>query len=186
MKKIVFFNGSPRSDGNTITILNAIAKSVRDCGGDVKFYNLLKMKFKSCQGCFACRFNDTCVIKDEITEAVNELKTADGVVIGSPIYMMQVCAPIKNLYDRFFPLTDIEFKPRFGIKKAVTVYSQGSDDPNAYESYFEYIASLFPMFGFKLIDNIVCPMGNDPARADNTREIMIRAYNAGIALMDDK
>lgn len=185
MKKVVFFNGSPRSDGNTVSVMNAIAKSVRDCGAEAKFYNLLKMKYRACQGCFACRFQEDCAIKDEITEAVQELKTADAVVIGSPIYMMQVCGPVKNLYDRLFPLTDMEYKPRFGIKKAITVYSQGSDDPHAYESYFEYMSSLYPMFGFQLIDNIVCPMGNDPARAETSQELMMRAYSDGVRLLED-
>ena len=30
MKKIVIYNGSPRMDGNTVTILNAIAQGARD------------------------------------------------------------------------------------------------------------------------------------------------------------
>ena len=185
MKKVVFFNGSPRSDGNTVSVMNAIAKCVRDCGAEAKFYNLLKMKYRACQGCFGCRFQEDCTIKDEISEAINELKTADAVVIGSPIYMMQVCGPIKNLYDRFFPLTDMEWKPRFGTKKAITVYSQGADDPHAYESYFEYLHSLFPMFGFKLIDCMICAEGNDPSRADTNQEIMLHAYEAGMRLVKD-
>ena len=58
------------------------------------------------------------------------MKTADAVVVGSPIYIMQMTGPVKNLYDRFFPLTDDRmYRPRFGTKKMVTVYTQGMDDP---------------------------------------------------------
>lgn len=182
MKKVVIFNGSPRMDGNTVTVLNNIARGARDNGAEVKFYTLFKMKFMACQSCFACRLQDDCLIKDELHEALQEVKDADAVVVGSPIYMMQMTGPVKNLYDRFFPLMDKNGSPRFGTKKMITVYSQGLDDPHAFDSYFEYTASLFPSFGFELIDNIVCINANDPESAERDRDLKIRAYEGGKAL----
>ncbi len=114
------------------------------------------MKFMACQSCFACRMKDDCVINDELHEALQKVKSADAVVIGSPIYMMQMTGPVKNLYDRLFPLMDLQGRPRFGAKKMITVYSQGMDDEHAYDSYFEYTAAMYPSFGFELVDNIVC------------------------------
>ena len=58
MKEIVIFNGSPRMDGNTATLLNLIARGARDQGAEVHFYTLFKMKFMACQSCFACRMAD--------------------------------------------------------------------------------------------------------------------------------
>ena len=183
MKEIVIFNGSPRMDGNTATLLNLIAKGARDHGAEVKFYTLFKMKFMACQSCFACRMNDDCVIKDELHEALQKVKTADAVVIGSPIYHMQMTGPVKNLYDRLFPLTDSDYKPRFGTKKMVTVYAQGMDDPSLFESYFEYTAAMFPTFGFDLVENIVCTGAYDPEAADRDAALKIRAYEAGKKLV---
>ena len=128
MKQIVVFNGSPRMDGNTVTVLDVIAKGARDNAAEVKYYTLFKMKFMACQSCFACRMKEDCVINDELHEALQKVKAADAVVIGSPIYMMQMTGPVKNLYDRLFPLMDTEGKPRFGTKKLVTVWSQSVDD----------------------------------------------------------
>ena len=112
MKKVVIFNGSPRMDGNIATILNIIARGARDKGAEVKFYTLFKMKFMACQSCFSCRLNPDCAINDELRAALQHVKDADSIVVGSPIYMMQVTGPVKNMYDRFFPLMDTEFKPR--------------------------------------------------------------------------
>ena len=67
----------------------------------------------------------------------------------------------------------------------VTVYSQGMDDPHAYDSYFEYTAAMFPSFGFELVDNIVCTNANDPESAEQDAELKIRAYEAGKALALD-
>lgn len=185
MKEIVIFNGSPRMDGNTATLLNLVAKGGRDNGADVHSYTLFKMKFMACQSCFACRLKDDCVINDEVHEALQKVKTADGVVIGSPIYMMQMTGPVKNLYDRFFPLTDTEWRPRFGIKKMVAVYTQGMADPCLFESYFDYTAAMFPWFGFDLVETIVCTDANDPETAEHDAALKIRAYEAGRMLALD-
>ena len=182
MREIVVFNGSPRMDGNTTTILDLVAKGARELGAQVKYYTLFKMKFMACQGCFGCRLQPDCVIKDEVHEALQRVKTADAVVIGSPIYMMQMTGPVKNLHDRLFPLMDTEGQPRFGGKKLVTVYTQSLDDVHAYDSYFEYTAAMYPSFGFEWVDNIVCPNANDPESAEHDEGLRVRAYEAGAAL----
>lgn len=182
MKQIVIFNGSPRKDGNTATLLDTIARGARDMGAEVKYYTLFKMKFMACQSCFACRVKDDCIINDEVHEALQKVKEADAVVIGSPIYMMQMTGPVKNLYDRLFPLTDSNYQPRFGKKKIVTVYSQGMEDPHMFDSYFEYTAAMFPALGFELVDHIVCTNGNDPESVEHDAELKIRAYEVGKAL----
>ena len=184
MKQVVMFNGSPRMDGNIATIINTIARGVQDGGGEAKTYTLFKMKFMACQSCFQCRMGKgDCAINDEITAALEKVKTADALVIGSPIYMLQMSGPVKNLYDRFFPLTDVNYQPRYGTKKLLTVYSQGMDDPHIFDSYFEYTAAIFPAFGFDLVENMVCTNGNDPESAERNAELKIRAYEAGKALV---
>lgn len=179
MKEIVMINGSPRMDGNTTTLLNAVSKGAQDNGAVVKIYTLFKMKFMACQSCFSCRIHDDCIIKDGLHEVLQKVKTAHAIVVGSPIYMMQMSGPVKNMYDRFFPLTDADYKPRFGTRKMLTVYSQGFEDPHMFESYFEYTAAMFPALGFELMDNIVSTNGNDPESADKNSELKISAYEAG-------
>lgn len=185
MRQIVIFNGSPRMDGNTATLLNLVAKGAGDAGAEVHFHTLFKMKFMACQSCFSCRMNDDCVINDEVHAALQQVKVAHAVVIGSPIYMMQMTGPVKNLYDRFFPLTDADWRPRFGTKKMVAVYTQGMDDPHLYESYFEYTAAMFPWFGFDLVETIVCTNANDPESAERDTALKTRAYEAGKSLALD-
>lgn len=179
MKKIVIYNGSPRMDGNTVTLLNLVAQGARDNGAEVEFKTLFKMKFMACQSCFYCRMNDDCIIKDELHTALQQVKEADAVVIGSPIYFMQMSGMTKNLYDRFFPLVGQDGAPRFGTKKMATVYSQGLEDEHAYDSYFDYVSSTFPAYGFEWVDNIVCTHANDPESAERNPDLKIRAYELG-------
>lgn len=179
MKEVIIFNGSPRMDGNIATLLNAVSRGAQDTGAQVKTYTLFKMKYMACQSCFYCRLHDDCIINDELHEALCKIKTAHAVVIGSPIYMMQMTGPVKNLYDRLFPLINTQGSPRFGEKKMLTVYAQGLDDPHAFDSYFDYTAALYPSMGLNLTENIVCTNSNDPESAERNKALMIRAYEAG-------
>ena len=183
MKKVVIFNGSPRKDGNITTILDTIAQGVRDTGAEASYHILFKMKFMACQGCFACRLQGDCIINDEVHDVLQKVKEADAVVIGSPIYMMQVTGPVKNLYDRLYPLMDINCTPRYGRKKFVAVYSQGTPDPDMYRSYFDYTAAMYPAYGFDLIDTLVCTNATDPEAADKNKALKQRAYDLGQSLV---
>ena len=123
---------------------------------------------------------DDCMVNDELRKALQKVKEADAVVIGSPVYFMQVTGPVKNLYDRLFPLIGENGEPRFGKKKIVTVYTQDFDDPHAFDTYFDYLAQgMFPGFGFVDEDRIVCVNANNPETAENNRELKQNAYDVG-------
>ncbi len=182
MKKAVIFNGSTRYDGNGSTILQFIERGLKEHNAQVKVYNLFQLKMSACMGCFACRLDDKgkCVIEDELTAAIEELKTADIVVIDSPIFFMHMSGMVKNLYDRFYPLIANDFSPRFGTKKIVTVYTQGGADPHMYESYFDYVSQcILPSFGFVDEHRIVCPNATNPETAEKSRELTTNAYELG-------
>ncbi len=179
MKKVVIFNGSPRMDGNTATILKMIERGAREHHAEVKSYTLFKMKFMACQGCFGCRMQEDCMVNDELKKALSDVKDADAVVIGSPVYFMQVTGPVKNMYDRFFPLIGEGGAPRFGEKKIVTVYSQDHEDPDMFRMYFDYLAVLFPGFGFVQEERVVCVGANNPETAEKDGELKRRAYEIG-------
>lgn len=179
MRKIVVFNGSPRKDGNTTTLLDMIARGAREHNAEVEYKILFKMKFMACQGCFNCRINTDCAINDEITAVMEKVKEADAIVIGSPVYFMQVTGPVKNLYDRLFPLLGEDGGPRYGQKNIVTVYTQEFDDPHMFDSYFDYVAGTFPSYGFVNERRLVCTGANNPASADDNAEIKRQAYELG-------
>ena len=188
MKKIVIFNGSPRYDGNTSTILQYIERGAKERHATVKVYNLFTLKMSACRGCFACRLDNKgkCSIEDELTNAIKEVEDADAIVIGTPIYFMQMNGMTKNLYDRLFPLITNEGTPRFGPKKIVTVYTQSNADPHMFDTYFDFVsATLLPGFGFVDEHRIVCPNANNPQTAEDNRDLMTSAYELGHSLGED-
>ncbi|AKX95767.1 FMN reductase [Moorella thermoacetica] len=184
MKKMVAFIGSPRKEGNTSTIVREIARGAKEAGAEVKIYNLNEMTLKPCQSCFYCRQAENCATKDDMQSVYADIKNADAIVIGSPIYMSQVTAQTKLLIDRLFPLIDANFKPRFGVKKTVVVYSQGQDEAGAFQRYFEYNANVLKMLGLDIVDTIICSGANDPQTAVKNEGLMAKAFKTGRELVE--
>jgi len=112
-------------------------------------------------------------------EIYTAIKAADAVVIGSPVYMFQVTAQTKLLFDRLFPLMDAKFQPRYGIKKTAAVYAQGNPDANAFKSSWETNAQILKVMGLDIADTIIVAGANDPQTAGANAGLMARAFQAG-------
>jgi len=184
MKTIVAFIGSPRKNGNTAALIGEIVRGAKDAGAEAKVYTLTDMNVKPCQSCFFCRQEEACAIKDDMQAVYEDIKKADTVVIGSPVYMHQVTAPVKLLFDRFFPLMDAKFRPRFGTKKTVMVYSQGNPDANAFKGSFDVNAGVLKIMGLNVVDTILATGANDLHAASGNSPLMAQAFQAGKALIE--
>lgn len=104
MKKIVVINASPRKNWNTDTLVKASASGAESQGAIIKFFDLYRLeKFTGCISCFGCKLEDhlgTCVYKDGLAVVLEEIRNADGLIIGTPNYLGDVSAAFRALYER--------------------------------------------------------------------------------------
>ena len=104
MKKIVVVNASPRVSWNTGSLVCEAAKGAESQGAEVKIFDLYKLeKFTGCVSCFACKLpqnQGVCIYKDGLTPVLEEIRTADGLIIGTPNYLGDVSAAFRALYER--------------------------------------------------------------------------------------
>ncbi len=104
MKKIVAINCSPRTAWNTATLVREAAKGAEGEGAEVKMIDLYKLeKFTGCISCFGCKLPDNlgkCICKDGLSSVLEEIRNADGLIIGSPNYLGDVTAGFRALYER--------------------------------------------------------------------------------------
>ena len=111
MKKMVAINCSPRSAWNTAALVREAAKGAEAQGAQVRVIDLYKLeKFTGCISCFGCKLPQSlgkCICKDGLTPVLEEIRNADGLIIGSPNYLGDVTAGFRALYERliFQPLT---------------------------------------------------------------------------------
>lgn len=182
MKKVVAFTGSPRKNGNTATLVKEVIRGAQEAGAETTIFNLYDMNIKPCQGCFVCRKTGHCVMQDDFQNMFKHIIDADVVVFGSPVYIGQVTAQMKLLWDRLCGLFDETFKPRYAAKSLIMVYSQGDPDAQSFQTAFQANGALLKMFGLNVADTILVTGGGDPNTAANSKELLLQAYEAGRAI----
>lgn len=87
MKRIVMINGSPRKGGNTEFIFNECANVIREEGLEPVIISLAGKNIHSCIDCRKCKDLKRCVFNDDgINEIIEEIRNADGLITGAPVY----------------------------------------------------------------------------------------------------
>ncbi|MDP7422177.1 MAG: flavodoxin family protein [bacterium] len=112
-RKIIILTGSPRENGNTVTVANWIAESARAAGAEVELVNAATLNYKvnGCIACMGCQQSDQfrCIIDDEAAPILLKLPDYDVVVFATPTYFMGFSAQLKLLIDRMYSL--VKFDP---------------------------------------------------------------------------
>ena len=101
--KVLLINGSPHPKGNTFIALSEVAKTLEGNGIEAEIVSIGAKAVQGCIACGRCREIERCVFNDELYNKVREkLETADGIVIGSPVYYAGPNGSLCALLDRLF------------------------------------------------------------------------------------
>lgn len=86
--KVLMINGSPHENGCTKRALDEVARELNAAGIGTRIMTVgggQKVKH-GCIACSSCSKLHKCVFDDSVNEAIEEMNTSDGIVIGSPVY----------------------------------------------------------------------------------------------------
>ena len=101
--KVVAFNGSPRRDGNTASLVEHVFRVLRREGIDCELFQLAGGPIRGCTACYKCRENRDrrCVIEgDVVNECIQAMAEAEGIILASPTYFANLTPELKALIDR--------------------------------------------------------------------------------------
>lgn len=101
--KVVAFNGSPRSNGNTAQSIQIVFNELEKAGIETELIQLGGRKLFGCLACERCleKQDRRCVREDdEMNTFIGIMSAADGIIIGSPTYFSNVSTEVKALIDR--------------------------------------------------------------------------------------
>ena len=102
--KIVVVNAGPRKGWNTDTLITEAAKGAESKGAEIIRFDLFRLeRYTGCISCFGCKREKNkgrCVCKDGLTPVLDAIRTADGLIIGSPNYLSEPTASFRALYER--------------------------------------------------------------------------------------
>jgi multimeric flavodoxin WrbA len=101
--KVIAFNGSPRQDGNTATLIRCVLKVLETEGIETEFIQLGGQQIHGCTACHTCqqlKNKDCKIVTDNINLYIKKMIAADGIILGSPTYFSMMTPEIKALIDR--------------------------------------------------------------------------------------
>jgi len=109
---VIAFNGSPHADGVVAKGISIMKGELEKEGIAVEVLHVGNKDIHGCMDCQRCRELKHCAISgDIVNEAFEKMQTADGVILGSPVYYGSIAGTFKSFLDRlFFPGPDMKFK----------------------------------------------------------------------------
>ena len=122
--KILILNESPQKHGNTAAMAAAFIVGAEAVGHTVDRIDVGDLKISGCLGCNYCRGkgNGSCIQNDDHQIVYNAMRSADMLVIASPIYYFMLSAQTEAVIQRMH----VSGIPA-NIKKTALLLSSGSD-----------------------------------------------------------
>jgi multimeric flavodoxin WrbA len=102
--KILAISCSPRSNGNTVTILKEVLRGAQEQKAEVDLYSVSGKTIQPCDGCWVCANTGKCHKADDMQELYEKIVEADGIIFGTPIYFWGMTGQAKTVIDRTIAL----------------------------------------------------------------------------------
>jgi len=130
-KKVLGFVGSPRKDGNTDALVDAILSGAESAGARIEKIHLADLDIANCCECSICHSGGpkTCSIKDDMIGLAEKMQGADVLIFGTPVFWWGPSGIFKAFMDRWYG-----FDLGFAEKKIIFAYPSG--DPDEYVARF--------------------------------------------------
>jgi multimeric flavodoxin WrbA len=84
--KTLLISGSPKPDGNTAQLMRECAKVIQEQGVEAEVVSFAGMSIHSCNACGKCSETGECDIQDGLNEIITKIRSAQGLIVGSPVY----------------------------------------------------------------------------------------------------
>ena len=101
--KVIGFNGSARTEGNTAILMRRVFAALEAEGIETQLVNLGPQSVNGCLACMKCfekRDGRCAQKKDALNDWLEQMRTAEGILLGSPVYFAGISGQIKCFMDR--------------------------------------------------------------------------------------
>jgi multimeric flavodoxin WrbA len=132
--KIIGFNGGPRKEWNTATLLKKALEGASSQGAKTELIHLYDLDYKGCISCFACKEKNgksygKCVVKDDLAPIFKIIEGAGAAIFGSPVYLGSVTGEMQSFLERLvFPYLTYTDPPESLFPKKIPtgfIYTMG-------------------------------------------------------------
>ena len=134
--KVLIVSGSPHRDGNVSVAIGELKKTFAAEGVEVETVELGIKRVPGCIGCYVCQKLGKCVAEDIVNVAADMLKSADGMVVASPVYYASPNGTLVSFLDRLFFSTRFDKRMKVGASVAVARRGGCSSTFDVLNKYF--------------------------------------------------
>ncbi len=174
--KILGINSSPRGkNSRTRALVDAVLDGTRQRGAETELVDIGALDIRYCLGCQVCYAEGECVQEDDLSDLWEKMMRADGIVIGSPVYINGVTAQLKTVIDR---LADAIHCQMLVGKYGCAVTTAGS---SGISEVLGYMKLWLNELGAVTVGEVGVAIGRNPAALDAA---IIEARNLGQTLAD--
>lgn len=126
--KTLILNGSPRINGDTMSLINRITEKI---SGEYRIVNAYWCGISPCIDCRYCRKNNGCAINDEMQDIYNYIQECDNILIASPLYFSELTGKLLDVGSRLQTYFSARFfrneEPIAKSKKGAVILVGGGD-----------------------------------------------------------
>lgn len=152
--KIVGIVGSNRR-GNTLEMVKEACNAISS-KADVKLIMLGDLTFSFCDGCLKCDDTGECHIDDDMKVAIEQIKAADGLIIGTPARWGLMSGELKSFLDRLNPLAKPEsLSGKKAVAFAVGQSEEDTDDAESVRLACASVETFCENSGIEIIDTVL-------------------------------
>ncbi|MBO4897241.1 MAG: flavodoxin family protein [Clostridia bacterium] len=172
--KILVLNGSPRRGGNTDSLVKSFAEGAEN--HEVEIINVCDLNINPCKGCNACFGGITCAQKDDMTLVYEKLKSADALIVASPVYFYGISAQLKAAVDRCHTPARNEFK----IKKLGLILVGAATLPELFDSILTQYKLILNFFKLRDMGTVQVRGAKDKGTVSNEDLDKARALGGSV------
>lgn len=154
---ILMVDGYLREGGNTAKISDRVYQTLTDQGDEVTTIGLRDRNIGDCRDCGGCAGSAGCVVRDDMTALYDQVRSADVIILTSPVYMWGITGLLKNFLDRLYSITD-----DLEDKKISLIVTAGADPFGGCELAVSQIKRFADYFGMDFVDPLYSAPANVP------------------------
>jgi multimeric flavodoxin WrbA len=99
--KVIGIAASLRPKSNTLQYVHTALHVIEQAGIETEMISLRNKEIKPCNGCYDCVKKGFCTIKgDDFNEILAKMRLAEGLILGSPVYLSSVVPQMMALLAR--------------------------------------------------------------------------------------
>jgi multimeric flavodoxin WrbA len=155
--RILGIQGSPRGvKSRTRMLVQWVLTGAEAFGATTELVDLASLRIEACNACESCALTGQCVYNDDFVSLFERMVAADGIVLGSPVYIDNVTGQMKVFIDRLADAIHYQtLSGKYGCA-VTTTWSSGG------EGVVVYLNHVLNYLGILTLEGISVAIEDDP------------------------